>query len=114
MPVIMAERGVERQRLEAWFKKRGITPTIYARVAGNEALIAMVSLGCGIGTVPALALEKSPLRDRVTILEVRPLLPPLAVGICIQRSNTANSIIQAFFCTAKEESRNARHDAAPG
>jgi LysR family transcriptional regulator, positive regulator for ilvC len=109
-PVIMAERGVERQRLEAWFRNHEITPTIYAQVAGNEAIIAMVSLGCGIGTVPALVLEKSPLQDRITILDVTPALPPLAVGVCIARSNMANSIVRAFFATAKEESRSARSD----
>ncbi len=39
-----------------------IQPNIYAEVAGNEALLAMVSLGCGVGVVPRLVLEKSPLR----------------------------------------------------
>jgi LysR family transcriptional regulator, positive regulator for ilvC len=105
MPMIMAERGVERQRLDGWFAKRGIKPTIYAKVAGNEAIIAMVSLGCGIGVVPALVLERSPLRDRIAILDVAPALPSLAVGVCTTRSNLANSVISAFFRTAEEESR---------
>jgi LysR family transcriptional regulator, positive regulator for ilvC len=113
MPMIMGERGVERQRLDAWFRNREIKPTIYAQVAGNEAIIAMVSLGCGIGIVPALVLERSPLRERITILDVAPALPPLAVGVCIMRGNLASSIISAFFRTAKEESKSAGSDGFP-
>jgi LysR family positive regulator for ilvC len=113
-PMIMAEKGVERQRLDKWLKEREITPTIYAQVAGNEAILAMVSLGCGIGTVPALVLEKSPFRDRVTILNVSPALPPLAVGICIMQSALASPVLQAFFCTAREESRSVPGATASG
>ncbi|RJX27233.1 MAG: HTH-type transcriptional activator IlvY, partial [Desulfurivibrio sp.] len=35
MPMIMAERGLGRRRLDKWFQERGITPNIYAQVAGN-------------------------------------------------------------------------------
>ena len=70
VPMIMAERGLGRQRLDNWFKQGGIQPNIYAQVAGNEAIITMVSLGCGIGVVPSLVLEKSPMRDQVVILDV--------------------------------------------
>jgi DNA-binding transcriptional LysR family regulator len=36
--------------------------TLYGEAPGSEALPALVSLGCGIGVVPRLVLEKSPLR----------------------------------------------------
>ncbi|MBU0673435.1 MAG: HTH-type transcriptional activator IlvY [Proteobacteria bacterium] len=104
-PLIMAERGVERQRLDNWFKKRGIAPNIYAQVAGNEAIIAMVSLGCGIGLVPALVLEKSPLREEIVTLNIDPPLPPLAVGVCIHEKNSEGAVVQAFFHTAEDESQ---------
>ncbi|MDA8164771.1 MAG: LysR substrate-binding domain-containing protein, partial [Desulfobacteraceae bacterium] len=105
MPMIVAERGVERQRLDTWFAGRGIKPTVYAQVAGNEAIIAMVSLGCGIGVVPALVLERSPLRDRIAVLDVAPALPSLAVGVCTTRRKLANSVVSAFFRTAEAESK---------
>ena len=104
MPMIVAERGVERRRLDSWFSEQGRTPNIYAQVAGNEAIIAMVSLGCGIGLVPALVLEKSPLRQEVTILKITPALPPMAVGICIRGKNIASPVIKAFWETAQVES----------
>lgn len=103
-PMIMAEKGVERQRLDAWFNRQGMTPTIYGQVAGNEAIIAMVSLGCGIGIVPALVLEKSPLREEITVLDISPPLPSLTVGICIQKKKITSPIIEAFWNTVKAES----------
>ncbi|RJX28067.1 MAG: HTH-type transcriptional activator IlvY, partial [Desulfurivibrio sp.] len=62
------ERGLGRRRLDKWFQERGITPNIYAQVAGNEAIITMVGLGCGIGVVPQLVLDKSPMLDQVITL----------------------------------------------
>jgi len=105
IPVILAEKGVERKRLDAWFRARGIAPNIYAQVAGNEAIIAMVSLGCGIGVIPALVLEKSPLRKEVTVLYVSPPLAPLGVGIAIPAKSNSSPIVEAFRRTAEALSR---------
>jgi LysR family positive regulator for ilvC len=52
MPMILAEGGLSRQRTDAWFRAMDVTPKIYAQVAGNEAIVIMVSLGLGIGVVP--------------------------------------------------------------
>jgi len=113
-PVILAEKGVERRRLDAWFRERGIAPNIYAQVAGNEAIIAMVSLGCGIGLIPALVLERSPLRDEVSVLDVTPPLAPLAVGIAIPARSNLSPIVEAFRQTAEELSRkDADPDSRP-
>jgi LysR family positive regulator for ilvC len=60
----------------------------------------MVSLGCGVGIVPALVLEKSPLQDQVTILEAAPRLKPFSVGICTVGKNRVNPIVQAFWQTS--------------
>jgi LysR family transcriptional regulator, positive regulator for ilvC len=96
-PLILAERGLSRSRAQRWFAKKKIQPTIYAQVAGNEAIITLVSLGCGVGIVPALVLEKSPLQERVTTLESTPHLKPFSVGICTVGKNKTNPIVQAFW-----------------
>jgi len=103
VPMIMAERGLGRQRLDNWFKQRSIQPNIYAQVAGNEAIITMVSLGCGIGVVPQLVLDKSPMRDEVVILEVSPELAPFAVSVCTFHKNMTNPAVQAFWQIAERE-----------
>ena len=51
VPMILAERALSRRRVEAWFRSRGARPAIYAEVAGHEAILPMVHLGCGVGVV---------------------------------------------------------------
>ncbi|MBD0840498.1 hypothetical protein [Streptomyces sp. TRM68416] len=41
---------------------------------GHEALLTLVALGCGTGVVPRLVLERSAVRDRLSVLPVDP--PP--------------------------------------
>jgi LysR family positive regulator for ilvC len=101
-PLIMAERGLSRERLDRWLTARQIEPNIYAQVAGNEAIIAMVSLGCGVGVVPRLVLENSPLREQIRMLAVTPELEPFSVGVCTQTKNLANPIIRAFWTIAEQ------------
>jgi LysR family positive regulator for ilvC len=81
-PLIVAERGLSRQRADRWFSDKGIQPNIYSQVAGNEAIIAMVGMGCGVGIVPRLVLEKSPQKEQVAVLAVAPELEPFRVGAC--------------------------------
>ena len=96
-PVIVAEQGLSRERLERWFAAKKILPNIYAQVAGNEAIIAMVSLGCGVGVVPLLVLEKSPLQEQITVLAISPALAPFSLGVCTVKKNLRNPKIQAFW-----------------
>lgn len=103
IPMILAERGLSRVRIDRWFKDRGIEPNIYAEVGGNEALLAMVSLGCGVGVVPELVLEKSPLKDRVRLFEARPELTPFIIGACTLKRHLTNPVIQAFWATILPE-----------
>jgi LysR family positive regulator for ilvC len=96
-PVILAERGLSRQRADRWFKEKGIEPNIYSQVAGNEAIIAMVAMGCGVGIVPRLVLEQSPLQDQVHLLAVSPELEPFCVGACILAKSRYNPLVRSFW-----------------
>ncbi|MEO0444365.1 MAG: HTH-type transcriptional activator IlvY, partial [Pseudomonadota bacterium] len=58
-PMIMSETGLIRKRLNEWFKQQNIKPVIYAQVAGNEAIVSMVSLGFGVGVVPKIVVDNS-------------------------------------------------------
>lgn len=109
--VIMPERGLSRVRCERWFAAKRISPQINSYVAGNEAMIAMVAMGCGIGVVPKLVLENSPLKDRVAILDTAPALEPFDVGICTTKSGFDNPIIRAFWRIVELKSRagNGEH-----
>jgi LysR family positive regulator for ilvC len=70
LPVILPRRGLERERIDAWLEQHGARPEVYAEVEGNEAILAMVALGCGVGVVPELVRKDSPLRGRIEQVDV--------------------------------------------
>jgi LysR family positive regulator for ilvC len=71
LPIILPRRGLERQRIDAWLAQQGARPEVYAEVDGNEAILAMVALGCGVGVVPELVRKDSPFRGRIQQVEVK-------------------------------------------
>ena len=105
-PIIMPKQGLSRKRCERWFSAKKISPQIYSYVAGNEAMIAMVAMGCGIGVVPRLVLESSPLNNRVRVLDIRPLLEPFSVGVCTTKTFKRKPVVQAFWQIAEQEAIN--------
>ena len=69
LPVVLPSSAASRARAptagsSATASRRPST----ARCAGSEAILALVSLGCGVGVVPRLVLDKSPLRAKVRVL----------------------------------------------
>jgi LysR family positive regulator for ilvC len=101
-PLVLPQAGLSRRRLDRWLKSRRITPNISSEVSGNEAIIPMVRLGCGISIVPQLVLERSPFRDEVRILENAPRLEPYVVGLCSTRRNLQRPSVQAFWRLTEE------------
>ncbi len=81
-----------------------IHPSIYAQVTGNEAIIAMAHLGCGIGLVPEMVLKKSPVLSDISVLDEQLPLKPYTVGICVDSKKLNNPIIKAFWKLAKDYS----------
>ena len=97
VPMILSEAGLSREYTNTWFKAMGIAPRIYAQVAGHEAIVSMVGLGFGVGVVPKIVLDNSPLAERVQILNVKPELPHYDVGLCILNRRLNNPIIDALW-----------------
>lgn len=97
VPMILSEEGLARERLDQWFAQQHIKPNIYAEVKGNEAIVSMVSLGFGIGVLPKIVLDNSPLADRVQPLRHQPDLGPYDLGICVMERRLKSPIISAFW-----------------
>ena len=95
--MILSEAGLSRELADTWFKALGVTPTIYAQVAGHEAIVSMVGLGFGIGVVPRIVREASPLAERVRILPVKPELPHYDVGLCVLERRLKSPLIDALW-----------------
>lgn len=97
IPLILSESGVARRRANQWFTNLGVKPRIYAQVTGNEAIVSMVSLGFGVGVVPRIVLDNSPLADRVRILPIQPELEPYEVGLFTLEKSLRSPLINAFW-----------------
>ena len=95
--LVLPSVGLSRRRIDAYLKKKAIRTQVTTEVSGNEAIIAMVRLGCGIGVVPELVLEKSPFRDEVEILENAPKLAPYEVGLCSTKKSLARPSVAALW-----------------
>jgi len=101
-PLILPKRGIARQRFDRWIQDMNVKPLIYAEITGNEAIIAMVHLGCGIGLVPEMVLDKSQENSSISVLEVSPPLKPYTIGICVKKRNLKNPVTRAFWDVAKQ------------
>lgn len=98
IPFILPEHGVIRRRFDNWYRHFKVgKPQIYAKVAGHEALVSMVALGCGVGIVPEVVLENSPVRDRVKKLTTTLELESFNLGLCCDKTRVNEAIISAFI-----------------
>jgi LysR family positive regulator for ilvC len=97
IPMILSTSGLARSRVDAWFRSKKTSPRVYAQVAGNEAIVSMVSLGLGVGVVPRIVLDNSPLADRVRVLNIKPALEPYNIGLFTLKKNLKNPLVDAFW-----------------
>lgn len=97
LPVILPRRGLERQRIDVWLERQGAQPDVYAEVDGNEAILALVALGCGVGVVPELVRKDSPLRGRIEPVDVK--RPPRGyhVSLCAKDRTLARRTAAALW-----------------
>jgi LysR family positive regulator for ilvC len=94
---VLPPHGLARDAVDRFLKARRVRPQVYGEVAGNEAILALVSTGCGVGVVPRIVMERSPLRSDVRPLDVEPSLGELKVSVCTQRGALSNPLIGAFW-----------------
>ena len=97
IPMVLPEPGLARETVDRWFRAKKLRPRIYREVAGHEAILALVALGCGVGVLPRLVADRSPLRSEVRIVAVRPRLPAFRIGFCVQRRRLEIPLIAAFW-----------------
>ena len=96
MQVIMPESGPTRRTVHHWFAESGVRPHVYATVGGNEAIVSMVALGCGVGFVPRLVIEHSSMASQVKVIEVNNI-EPYQLGLCCLASRRQEPLIDAML-----------------
>ncbi|HVZ75202.1 MAG TPA: HTH-type transcriptional activator IlvY [Polyangia bacterium] len=106
IPVVLPSGGLAREAADRWFrrqrafKRHRAAPPVYGEVPGSEAILALVSLGCGVGIVPKLVLDGSPLRANVRVLPVdkgQDDVGEFRIGVCTQRRKLASPLVRAFW-----------------
>ncbi|QXO17337.1 MULTISPECIES: HTH-type transcriptional activator IlvY [Vibrio] len=96
VPFIVPEVGTARDRANSWFKRMKIKPNIYAQIAGHEAIVSMVALGCGVGIAPDVVINNSPVREKVQRLSFSPI-KPFKLGVCCKRSQLDDPLVRALW-----------------
>ncbi|WP_088329330.1 HTH-type transcriptional activator IlvY [Lacimicrobium sp. SS2-24] len=94
--MVLPESGPSRRIVYHWFAERGIRPNVYASVAGNEAIVSMVALGCGLGIVPRPVVEQSVLANQLTMITL-PDIESFQLGICCLKERAKEPLIQALM-----------------
>ncbi|GGD71418.1 HTH-type transcriptional activator IlvY [Lacimicrobium alkaliphilum] len=94
--MVLPESGPSRRIVHHWLAERGIRPNVYASVAGNEAIVSMVALGCGIGIVPRPVVEQSVLANQISIISL-PDIESFKLGICCLHERSSEPLIQALM-----------------
>ena len=94
--VIMPEHGPTRRIAYHWFAEHGIRPNVYASVGGNEAIVSMVALECGVGFVPEVVLEHSSMAGSVSKIHVADI-EAYELGIACLNARRSDPLIDALF-----------------
>jgi len=102
IPMVLAERGLARERLLQRLKDDNQQACIYAQVAGHEAVVSMVSLGFGVAVVPELVIQHSPKQETIRVLPWLSGLTHFALGLCALEERLKDPLLQALWgCAAQ-------------
>lgn len=107
VPIVLPASGLARVAADQWCKRKRLVPKIYSEVTGSEAILSLVALGCGVGIVPALVLEKSPLRHELRPLTPEPPLGEFRVGVCTPKRKLRSPLVRAFWDSVGEGAAGA-------
>jgi LysR family positive regulator for ilvC len=94
--VVLPESGPSKRIVHHWFAEQGIRPRVYATVGGNEAIVSMVALGCGLGIVPQVVLDNSMIAQRVSRIVLADI-EPYQLGLCCLKKRAEEPAIKALI-----------------
>lgn len=95
-PFILPETTNSRHLVYQWLTQKGIEPNVYAYIGGNEAIISLVALGCGVAIVPKVVMEHSVFKTKIQSFNL-PDIAPLRLGLCALKKRLQEPVIQAIL-----------------
>lgn len=90
VPLILPKTGLARERFDFWTESRNVKPQIAAETEGNEAIMALVQLGLGIGLVPHIVLTNGPYEKGFTCHAAGNALGSYEVGFIQKKQYTGS------------------------
>lgn len=102
VPWVLPAEGLARVLVDQWFRRLRVRPHVAAEAAGHEAVLALVTLGCGIGVVPHLVVEKAPASADLEQLDVEPALPTFDIAVCTLPGNFSRRPVAALWQTLRD------------
>lgn len=92
--MVLPEGGPSKRIVHHWLTEHGIRPSVYAKVAGHEAIVSMVALGCGIGIVPKVVVDN--IQARVNVIPLNDI-ESFELGLCCLKSQVSTPVISALL-----------------
>lgn len=96
---VMPESGAAQQIVLEWLSAQRIQPLVYANVAGNEAIVSMVALDCGVGIVPEVVLDHSLLGQKVNRMPLADIAP-YQLGLCCLSERKQEPVLNAILTSS--------------
>ncbi|WP_438863264.1 HTH-type transcriptional activator IlvY [Neptunicella sp.] len=94
--MILPESGPSKRIVHHWLTEHGIRPKVYANVAGHEAIVSMVALGCGLGIVPKVVVDNSVARDKVNCIPLTDI-ESFQLGLCCLTERAQEPLIKSML-----------------
>lgn len=98
IPLIVPQYGPSRVLVNKWLKQKKIhSAQIWSEVAGHEAILSMIALGCGAALLPSVVYAHSAesLKKKIHVYNVN--LPSFDLGFCVQKKRLDEPVIHAFW-----------------
>ncbi|MBC3766494.1 HTH-type transcriptional activator IlvY [Neptunicella marina] len=96
MQMVLPESGPSKRIVHHWLAEHGIRPRVYGHVAGHEAIVSMVALGCGLGIVPKVVVDNSVARDKVNCIVLHDI-ESFKLGICCLSEKAGDPLVESLM-----------------
>jgi LysR family transcriptional regulator, positive regulator for ilvC len=100
--LVLPQTGLTRALVNDWIRKSLPVNHTITEASTHEEVLALSSLGSGVGIVPSLVVESSALKPRLRILPPPAPLPTMALGMCALQSATETSPLRELWAMLSE------------
>jgi LysR family positive regulator for ilvC len=97
VPFVLPASGLTRTLVDRWFRRLRVKPVVAAEANGHEAVLALASLGCGVGVVPELVARQSALSERLEIVAVDDPMPAFEIAACVRPGGLEHRATRALW-----------------